>query len=394
MPPSSQIAPPRGMMPPFLAGEMSMADNAVPRFWRGRGVWRVEVRSRGKYRRKEGDPRFIDKYQGFKLYHIDMAHRLCSIVNAEIDAGTYHPGHFVRDRTLEIERAWNTYQVDSPCGNARLKDRDRIFQTYILPHFLGKTMDQIEEHHFSDWSAHLPDTLAPGTRHLINITFRAFLTWHPITRQKRFRYASVRVPKKPIPWLTVEAQERVLAALSERHRPIFNFLMSFGCRVSEACNLKWTDLDWEKRTITLRDRKAGDFVTLAMPEGMEGLVGSRTVGNMPERESVRLPDAKTFPEHQAPTNLTFVFSTALGRPYPRRVLGNIWAEALKKAGISHIPLKNGTRSSLAAQQTEKGTGTPVIARTLGNTEAIVRKNYARVGVGATAEIINLRKVSG
>lgn len=96
-----------------------------------------------------------------------------------------------------------------------------------------------------------------------------------------------------------------------------------------------------------------------------------------------------------PTNLIYVFSTALGRPYSRRVVGNIWNQAVKKAGLNPIALKNGTRHSLAHQLACRGEDTWVIARVLGNTERIVERNYkGEASVNRVAEVLTLKKAEG
>ena len=54
-----------------------------------------------------------------------------------------------------------------------------------------------------------------------------------------------------------EEADGILQNSAPHVRPLFLFLMLTGCRVSEAINLKWRDVDLEARWLVLRDTKNG-----------------------------------------------------------------------------------------------------------------------------------------
>jgi integrase len=54
-----------------------------------------------------------------------------------------------------------------------------------------------------------------------------------------------------------EEADRILQNSAPHVRPLFLFLMLTGCRVSEAINLKWRDVDLAARWLVLRDTKNG-----------------------------------------------------------------------------------------------------------------------------------------
>lgn len=60
---------------------------------------------------------------------------------------------------------------------------------------------------------------------------------------------AVKVPEKEIDWLTPEEQALVLKHIPEIHRPIFEFMMLYGCRPSEVCALMWDAVDMDKGII-------------------------------------------------------------------------------------------------------------------------------------------------
>jgi len=58
-------------------------------------------------------------------------------------------------------------------------------------------------------------------------------------------------------WTRHEEADRILQNSAPHVRPLFVFVMLTGCRVSEAINLKWRDVDLEVRWLVLRDTKNG-----------------------------------------------------------------------------------------------------------------------------------------
>jgi integrase len=54
-----------------------------------------------------------------------------------------------------------------------------------------------------------------------------------------------------------EEADRILQNSAPHVRPLFLFLMLTDCRISEAINLKWRDIDLAARWLVLRDTKNG-----------------------------------------------------------------------------------------------------------------------------------------
>ena len=50
-------------------------------------------------------------------------------------------------------------------------------------------------------------------------------------------------PVQPIHWITKEDQLKALELISERHKPIFEFLIYHPVRIGEACALKVKDIN-------------------------------------------------------------------------------------------------------------------------------------------------------
>jgi integrase len=349
----------------------------------------------------KGKKLFFNRYlNGERIYHPEQAERLLSRIRSEVDAKTFNPADWGKDHALLVKHAWQTYQDQAPCGTGRHGARQTMFDRYLSPYFGEKSLTEIEEEHIKEWYSQLPKTLAPGTIGQILATLKAFFNSCRVTRRKVFKYPKTTLPRKQIVWLTRMEQDRILTVLPAQHQGIIRFLMLYGCRVSEACNLRRSDIDWGKREITLRERKSGEDNTLPIMEEIEeylvgegeSLEGSKYIRSGTEK-------ARVGPSQMinacSPTNVTslFVFSHN-SIPYTRRIVGYLWGVALKKAGIKHLPLKNGTRHSRAMQLMEDDVSTAAIARVLGNTEGIVRKAYARATTKMVANVLELRKAGG
>ena len=329
---------------------------------KGRNTWRVWLPWRGK-------KIFINRYtDGSPIYSEQQAFTVLEKIRVEVENGTFELSSWGRD--FSIQRAWDVYMEQSPCGKDRMEARERIFKDFILPYFKEGVFRDIDEHHVMEWWSTIPKNYAPSYLKVIRATLRAFLNFHRVTRIKMMKFPVVKVPRKTPEWLSKQEQEKVLSAIPPYHQPVMKFLMTYGCRVSEACNLRKSDVDWEKGIITFRERKNDRDNTLQIFDTMRSILrGSGKV-----------------------TNLEYIFCTANGEKYTRQVLYRIWTDACKKASVKVIPLKNATRHSLACQLLEKGESASMVSRILGNTASVVEKSYGAISVQAASEV--LAKVSG
>ncbi len=316
---------------------------------------------------------FVNKYlDGTSLYHEAQAQRVLEKIRGEIDAGTFDPAVWGKDKTIFFPNAWRIYQEQSPCGKARHDDRERIYLSFLFPYFKDFNLRELEEHHVRDWFSGLPVGMAPSYRRMVLATLKGFLHFHRVTRQKVFQYPTVTVPRKVVSWLTTDDQDRVFEFIPDQHKPILTVIRTYGCRPSEACNLKKADIDWEKKVVVFRDRKNSEDNILPIVPVVE--------------EALRAPKAITHWE--------YAFCTERGRKYTRQALYATWMranrEAARKYGVRVVSLKNATRHSLASQLLEKGETIPMIARILGNSPSVVEQTYARLRVSAVKNILEDR----
>ena len=332
---------------------------------KGRNTYRVWFSDKGhKF--------FINRYlDGSPLYHPAQAERVLEKIRSEVDQGVFDPASYGQDRPQIFQNAWRIYQNQHNAKQPRIDQRERIFKLYLFPYFQDKPLRDIEEHHLADWFSKLPERLTPSYRRLILAILKGFLSSFNVVRRKALRFPSVSVPRKVPVWLSRSEQDKIISCIADHHRPIFKFMQTYGCRSSEACNLKRTDIDLDKNIIVFRERKNEKENALPLFEEIKSLL--LRPGRMSHWE--------------------YIFCTANGRKYRREILYHIWANACKKAGERVIPLKNATRHSLACQLLERGESSMTVSRILGNTPGVVERSYGTITVKRVEEVLkaNLQK---
>lgn len=196
----------------------------------------------------------------------------------------------------------------------------------------------------------------------------------------------VSVPEKEIEWLTPEAQALALEHIPEIHRPIFEFMMLYGCRPGEVCALMWDAIDFDKDVIWFkRTFSAG--------------VLNETTKNRKSRPAPLYRAAGAILD-RIPRGIgkTFVFQNPTARLYPHytvKSLQGFWERALKRAGLKHIPLKNGTRHSRGMQlRNQEGWSLENIALVLGHSNSgVTARFYARGEVELVRALVEGEKVA-
>lgn len=221
------------------------------------------------------------------------------------------------------------------------------------------------------------------------------------------KFPVISIPKQAIPWLTKEQQKKVLEFVLPQHRPIIWFCMIYGCRTSEACNLRKSDIDWQKRVITLRGRKNNiDNELPIVPEIEKWLVGGGLIdgqdrghGETRGRSMVSVGTlnyatpylGSLLKGQHPPINLFYIFSTLLGQKYRRQTVYQEWIRASrlsnKRYGTPIMAFKNATRHSKAHQLINDDVSIETVARVLGNSPRVVERAYGKITVKKVGEIL-------
>jgi integrase len=320
----------------------------------------------------DGKKVFINKYvDGKRLYHPDQCRTVLGEIRAEIDAGTFSPLSWGKNRALIFEEAWEVYQEQEKCSRERERVREEVKDRYLLPYFRGKSIASILTANIKQWQGGIDKLkLSPGYKKLIQKVLKAFLNFHSDSLIRQPKFPKIEIPEKKINWLSWEDQGRVHEFIAAHHLPIFKFMQLVGCRMVEAANLRFEDIDIKKRTFTFRNTK------------------NRTVNPLPITDEIeecfrrpKLIEEGNVIKFQ-PRNLLYVFSTANGGRYTTEGLYKVWRfgnrAANEKYGVPIVSNYIGNRHSFACQKLNAGKDMELIARVMGHTTtATTEKYYAR-----------------
>jgi integrase len=120
--------------------------------------------------------------------------------------------------------------------------------------------------------------------------------------------------------------QRLLATVTGRHRPLIVTAIFTGMRASELRGLPWSAVDFEKRTITVRQR-ADEWGTIGMPKSAAGqreIPMSPTVVNTLREWKLVCPKGE----------LDLVFPNTLGKVQPlSNIAQRVWHPLQKAAGL-------------------------------------------------------------
>lgn len=334
----------------------------------------------------------IHDQRGERFPSLGHAERALEVIRTQIDQHTFDPALWTSQKANRL--LWENYLSDYLSSEASrlLPDQEGTYRrkVYLARHlawFNGRNVRDLRTSHVEDYAA-LPClrlALSPKTLHGLLTELRFIL------RRARRRddierlpqVPTVEVPEQPIRWLTQEQQALVLEQMPDHHRPIFEFMMTYGCRPSEARALCWDRIDRRQGTITLSRNFSGE----------------RLVERTKTKRPTVLPMVPWFEDYlesiptgigQAPVlaNRNANPTTNPGRFYRHTVLHTVWTKAVAEAGFAPLPLKNGTRHSRGMQALNlEGWGIEAVRRLLGHTSAEHTKRYAQAETGLLRELL-------
>lgn len=183
---------------------------------------------------------------------------------------------------------------------------------------------------------------------------------------------SVRRPETPEP-LDVEECKRVLAAAKTRRNAArWTVALAVGLRQSEALGLKWTDLDFERGTLSVRrglHRVTGVGLVFEEPKTTR----SRRVLVLPRQLVEELLDHKAAQERERLeaeeywTEHGLVFTNSLGGPVDDRNDYRDWQQLLRAAKVRRVRLHDG-RHTAATLLLAEGVHPRVVMELLGHSQ--------------------------
>lgn len=234
-----------------------------------------------------------------------------------------------------------------------------ILNCHLLPEFGKRTLRSITPSDLRKFQAKLSQTHKPSRVNTImqlltSITRQAYRE-DELDKDPGKGVRRMQEPKSDIDPLSEDELALALESVDQHFRPLFTVLAFTGARPNEMQALRWSDIDWIGKKIS---------ITKGRVRGHEGLPKTksahRLIPMLPQTEAalIELKERKT----RAITD--YVFVNTKGQPINKH-LDRIWAKALKNAKLRHRPSYQ-LRHTFVTQCIIKGLPLPYIAKVIGH----------------------------
>jgi integrase len=340
------------------------------------GRFVVELFWKGKrYRRHHYD-------EDIPLVHIEMARQIAGAINSDIKEKkkAFDPRQWFRSPDFEFEfsKLADLWLSKKLTGYAPSVQRDMARSVDLFKaHFKKKDIREIRKADITAFADSLPAHYKPKTKHdlvsRLHVIFEYARDEEMIEKMPGF--PSIEVPQSEIKWMTREWQQKTLAEIPERDRPIFLLCVTWGVRQSEARALKWDCVDFEQEIITIKRTFSGSGTN-----HLQEYTKTKRIRYLPFtdelRESLRMIRGIGG----------FVYRNQKGHPYCADI-SKIWNAAQEAAGVpedKRVTLNQGTRHSFATQHLDK---LELVRVVLGHTTVdTTMKKYQGVNVDKIREL--------
>jgi integrase len=298
----------------------------------------------------------------------------CHVIKFHLIKYGYYPEDFGKDTTYNFNVAAKNWVKLSPTSPEWRKERERLVDKTFIP-FFGKTdIRKIPTIKIDQFQQSLMDK-GLSSKYVSNVMgeLKAFFRFNKKSIPELPEFRKVIVQAKPIKWINEQQQDKIFEHIPNHHKPIFTFLRYYGCRLNEACALRWEDIHREHQP---------PYFTIVNAIGDNGQLKPTT-----KTKKIRvLPiiDATVHLFNRERTS-SYIFHRN-GKPYTSRALGRIWDRACGKAKIK-INAYNGLRHSWATQRLNMGFGLDKIQTVLGHTSPEMTHRYAEYAVENLCEVI-------
>jgi integrase len=190
-------------------------------------------------------------------------------------------------------------------------------------------------------------------------------------------------------WTAEQAKAFLEATGSDRLNPLWRLMVDRGLRRSEACGLRWEDVDLEAGRLSVRRAlvASGKALHVSEPKTKKGRrvlpLNAATVAALRQQAAQQADDAQEWSDTWADSG--FVFTAQDGQPlHPARV-SSLFDDAQKRAQVPRIRLHD-LRHTCAVLHLKAGVHVKVVQELLGHaTIAVTMDTYSHVLPGMQEE---------
>lgn len=246
----------------------------------------------------------------------------------------------------KANKAWSTYFR-----------RDRFNINNLVPYFKGKYLFEITPEMIERYKAERLERVTPASvnRELacLKHMFTKAIEWGYVKVNPAKAVRRLKEPPGRLRYLSLDEIQALLKACSEHVRPIVVTALNTGMRRSELFNLRWLDIDFKNRKITVVNSKNNESriipINLTLYEELSNL-SRRAQGE-------------------------YVFARKDGRPLKDVKKG--FSSALKKAGIKNFRFHD-LRHTFASHLVMQGVDLRTVQQIMGHKDIKMTMRYSHL----------------
>lgn len=305
------------------------------------------------------------------FYSQRAAEKQLAKIRCEIDECTFSPRAWMPDSPLSVRlycEEWLDIIAVLP------KTKEHLYRPavthHIVPFFGDKDIRKIRYNTIVQFKNYLfgKGLSEKSVYNYVNVLKKILHdAWRNEDIQAVPAFPKLSVTMPDIVYLTQEQQIRLIEAIPERHRPIFQIGMEYGLRNQEVRALQ-KDCISDTEIIIRRAYTYHRGQEIIRETTKTGDKGKRVFGLTTAARDI----LKSIYPHLSP----FVFVKRNWTPYTNRDLNEIWHKAEEATGIK-CKLQNALRHSLGCQLLDQGVEMDIVRDIYGHTNPKMTGRYAK-----------------
>ncbi len=251
-----------------------------------------------------------------------LAHRIFDKLKGEIAEGKWFEKLPGEDYTFEdlMKKYMKEYSAVNKAASSHKRDKSIV--TQLVGVFGDHYLTEITPAMISDFKVkRRTDGVSPRTinyelttmSHAFNI---AICDWGLVSENPVKMVRKEKVSNNIERWLTLDEEKKLLIASPKWLQDIIIFAINTGMRQSEILDLKWSQVDMDRRTLTIFEQKNGEVDTLPLNEMVMRLLQQKR-------------DASVKDD-------VYIFPNTLNQRKENRVLLTSFYKAMDRAGITNF----------------------------------------------------------
>jgi site-specific recombinase XerD len=319
--------------------------------------------------------RYADQYGHIhreKVGPKSLAQKAYEKRKTDIREGKFFPEKLGQRRDMLFKDMAKLYLEEHAKVNKRSYKTDLYSMRRLLHAFGEKALSEIAVEDVERLKNRLGQEIAPATvnRHLALLSnlFTKAAKWkktkaaNPVREVEKFKENNGRVR-----YLTEEEESRLKSVFPEEHWPLVEVALHTGMRRGEQVNLKWRDVNFHTRTITIPRSKSGEMRHVRMNDRVLEILRQ-----LPSR----LKSEWVFPSETGESPLD-----------ANNFINRVFTPAMRKAKISDFHWHD-LRHTFASRLTMAGVDLRTVQELMGHKTITMTLRYSHLSPTHTLDAVN------